>query len=708
MSGRGIGTFVIAALVSLCIAAPASAGSYAVGACGATSQSASWVPQSGSVNVYKQCPFSTFGGGEGMVTRLAGTQNNGAYSRLHFFAPPGTTIGGLTITFSYIRNACYVSNQIRAFGPGLDRIVLGDGANQNCGSTELELNNFNAAIPPGTTQLLQNTQCGRQPCSVGAAFRTRSATVVVNDPTPPDVGITGGGLASGRWVSGRQTATFAHSDGTGIRSADIALGGDTASAGFPCDYTQSAPCTAGNGGSSLAVSTSAVPDGEHTYFVRAFDAASNPTTRSGVVKVDNHAPGRVDVGLDGGEGWRRANAFRTVWSNGDETRFAPVVAAWYRLCKDGRCQPAERVASQSELDSVKVPSPGDWTLSVWREDAAGNQDANAGSLPLHLRHDPDPPSVDIVPQDSADPLLIAVRARDEVSGLAGGTVEVRRQGTSTWNELRTEVRGEGLAAYLDDDRFRRGTYAVRARVFDVAGNEASTAPIAARRTLPVRVVTRFTAGFVKRTIKRVKGKRRRVVRFTSARKVRFGRRFVIRGRLRTQDGQPLENSLVTVTARASRLGARPVAVGLVRTDKGGRFRYRARARFSRILRFSYRGSRLIRPAARKFKLLVPARARLRISPRFVLNGEPIRLSGRVLGRVPADGKLIELQARYRRKWRTFQLLRTGPRGKWHFTYRFGGTTGRVVYPLRVRVPEETTFPFAAGGSRTVKVTVRGL
>lgn len=386
-----------------------------------------------------------------------------------------------------------------------------------------------------------------------------------------------------------------------------------------------------------------------------------------------------------------------------------MVAARYRLCQEGGgCRPPERVATPSELESVEVPSPGDWALSVWREDAAGNQDPNTGSLPVHLRHDPDPPSVDIAPQDPADPLLISVRARDEVSGLAGGSVEVRRKGTSTWNELRTEVRGEGLAAYLDDERFRRGTYAVRARVFDVAGNEASTAPIAARRTLPVRVVTRLRAGVVRRVTRRVRGKRRRVTRLASSRRVRYGRRFVVRGRLVTRDGQPLENTPVTVSAKATRLGARRKTIGIVRTDRRGRFRYRARARLSRTLRFTYRGSSVIRPSARRFKLMVPARARLRISPRFVLNGEPIRLSGRVLGPVSADGKLIELQARYRRKWRTFQLLRTGPKGRWRFVYRFGGTSGRVVYPLRVRVPVEPTFPFAVGSSRTIRVTVRGL
>lgn len=225
-----------AALMTAVLPGPAGAGTYSVANCGSTNQTAAWVVLQGSLNSFKQCPYTTFGGGEGMVTRLAGAHNVGQYSRLGFFAPSGTSIAGLTISFLYTRNDCRVASQIRAIGPGVDRIVAGEGANQRCQSTSFEINNFAPAIPAGTTYLLQNTQCGAQRCEQGAAFRTRAATVTVNDPTPPDVAITGGGLASGRWVAGRQVATFAHSDSAGIRSADIALGGDTASTGFPCDY----------------------------------------------------------------------------------------------------------------------------------------------------------------------------------------------------------------------------------------------------------------------------------------------------------------------------------------------------------------------------------------------------------------------------------------------------------------------------------------
>jgi hypothetical protein len=86
----------------------------------------------------------------------------------------------------------------------------------------------------------------------------------------------------------------------------------------------------------------------------------------------------------------------------------------------------------------------------------------------------------------------------------------------------------------------------------------------------------------------------------------------------------------------------------------------------------------------------------------------VTLSGQVLTLpLPLSGKLIEVQAFFRNRWRTFSTTRAHPMGGWTFDYQFGGTRGRVPYRLRVRLPAEGGYPFDTGSSRTARVVVTG-
>jgi hypothetical protein len=75
--------------------------------------------------------------------------------------------------------------------------------------------------------------------------------------------------------------------------------------------------------------------------------------------------------------------------------------------------------------------------------------------------------------------------------------------------------------------------------------------------------------------------------------------------------------------------------------------------------------------------------------------------------VPGGGKLIDLQAHYRGRWRTFATPRTGAGGRWSFRYRFEATRGVVTYRFRAVVPREAAYPYELGRSRVVAVKVRG-
>jgi hypothetical protein len=75
--------------------------------------------------------------------------------------------------------------------------------------------------------------------------------------------------------------------------------------------------------------------------------------------------------------------------------------------------------------------------------------------------------------------------------------------------------------------------------------------------------------------------------------------------------------------------------------------------------------------------------------------------------VPAQGKLIEMQAIVRHRWRTFDSTRADARGRWTYTYQFGNTHKTTNYYFRVRIPRESGYPYAPGRSRRVRVHVKG-
>jgi hypothetical protein len=111
--------------------------------------------------------------------------------------------------------------------------------------------------------------------------------------------------------------------------------------------------------------------------------------------------------------------------------------------------------------------------------------------------------------------------------------------------------------------------------------------------------------------------------------------------------------------------------------------------------------------SRGLNLRVPARATLHASPRSLAPGGRVRLSGRLEGgRIPSRGKLIDLQAREQGNWHTFASVRTKRSGRFSTHYRFHRSAPHKTYPMRVRVRPESSYPYALGYSRAVRVRVR--
>jgi len=105
-------------------------------------------------------------------------------------------------------------------------------------------------------------------------------------------------------------------------------------------------------------------------------------------------------------------------------------------------------------------------------------------------------------------------------------------------------------------------------------------------------------------------------------------------------------------------------------------------------------ARVRRPRVRDVRRLVTA------------GGRPVQFRGRIGRPVPRGGKLLEVQAHFRGRWRTISTTRARRNGRWRFRYTFRTSRWPAVYRLRARVPVEAGYPFSAGASRPVRVTVQ--
>jgi hypothetical protein len=682
---------------------------------------AAWAPFGNAGWAYASCPS---GGGDtaGISNRLIdGTYSGFAHSGHALRAPPGATITAVRWAGRLARNNCEWGTFLRALPSGASIMGLPNGQYCTSGAFDNRGWPMTFGTPAGTTRVDQLVICGAYQCLPGATIHSQVVEVTIDDPVPPSISLDGP-LVSGRWVSGRAGkphVSVASTDNAGVQSVAATLGGWSRAETFPCTWSMPQPCGT-DARTDLFPSLAELPDGARTLQVSALDAAGNTSVVSRAVYIDNTPPDAIVPQVGGGDAWRRTNSFVVTWPVPPQTA-APIGRAHWKLCMSETNCVARGHADGQDIDrlpALAMPAPGEYRLYVWLEDTAGNQREASAVVPASLRFDPEPPQLAFEPTDPADPLRVAANAVDRHSGIAQGEIEMRGAGASTWHGLATHKEGSLLIAYVDDERFRDGAYEFRAHAVDHAGNEASTGRradgSAATLRLPARIDTRLAVGvpriIVRRRIVRRHGRRmvvrRRIRRLDSHVVARHGRRVRLGGFLANSDGQPIEGA--TIVALEKQPDGAIAAVGLATTDGDGKFKYLVKATRNRELVFRYGGSRRIGSATSDFVLLVPASTSIRPDRKRLRNGQQVLFTGRVRTRpLPSVGKLVEMQAYFRGRWRTFSTVRAGNGGGWRFQYRFGGTVGSVTYSFRARLPSEGGYPFISGNSRVVSVVVVG-
>ena len=372
----------------------------------------------------------------------------------------------------------------------------------------------------------------------------------------------------------------------------------------------------------------------------------------------------LDVAADDNTGIRRVR----VLVDGAE---AAVVAP---TCDLRLMVPCAHLPNRSLRLGAKLPD-GRRTVSVEATDAANNVTRSDRAVAV----DRNGPALAFVP--SSGGRRIAIEAIDAASGVTGGSIEVRRGRRARFRALRTRVRGGRLVARLA--RGSRAGLTIRAGATDAVGHRSSItgAPV------------RLRAGF---------GKRLRA----SARSG-LSKRLRVHGRLRAYRGKGLAGRRIVAFQRVRVDGARTTQVATATTGPRGRFSLRLPAGASRSVRIVAPGDSGLQAGLRRLHVRVPWASSLTVAPRAVAPGGTVRLSGRLrLGgrRLPESGKLVELQAFDRGRWRVFATTRArGTRARWSSTYRFGSRAG--AYRIRARIRREGTLPFELGYSKPVLVRV---
>jgi hypothetical protein len=451
---------------------------------------------------------------------------------------------------------------------------------------------------------------------------------------------------------------------------------------------------------------------------------------SGFIKVDRSPPAVRVEGVPGSDTWHRQGVIGQIVSSDQLTLSGVDSAPPHRPLTDGAYLIVVLDGIVREIRgnvaAAPVTADGHHTLAFRAFDVAGN-----GSVQKEVtfKIDGTAPVGSFRALDRADPRQLRVDVADVTSGVADGRIEYRREGGGDFQPLATARQDGVLSARLDDERLPAGRYELRAVVTDLAGNEtvvddwadgtAATLGMPLRSEAKVSVV-RDTA-VVKRCAATSKKRRRKSKARRPLARPKCGRKALPKaslelgngkvarttGNLMTSDGAPIIDAPVIVEGQA-RSGGAFVLLGVARTDWRGTFRFEIPAGPSRTVRYRYDGTNTVKPATAQLITKVRAAARLKASRGRLRNGQAVRFTGRLLGRpVPSAGKLVALQAKVGRRWRTFATPRANAKGVFRHRYRFTATTGLRRYAFRAVVAREAAYPYERGVSGTVTVTVKG-
>jgi hypothetical protein len=358
--------------------------------------------------------------------------------------------------------------------------------------------------------------------------------------------------------------------------------------------------------------------------------------------------------------------------------------------------------------ATTVIASGVHTIAYYARDAAGNvaDGATAGGRTNRspaktvVRVDREPPRLAFTAaQNPRDPELIEARAEDRYSGIdpSRGSIAVRRVGVGErFAPLPTQISAGTLRARWNSSAYPAGEYEFRATGYDMAGNVVSTLErsdgtpmhLSGPLKVPVRLFVHGDGG----------------------RSVRYGRGTWFDGRALAGRRTPLADVQIKIVERFAAGGVPGERVSTVRTEENGRFGIRLAPGPSREVLATVAPTATTRGAnSNPLTLTVRSHVVLRVSASVAkIGGSPLVFRGKVASEgaaMPADGKVVQLQFRLPGlPWSEFRSVRTGPSGRFRYSYRFSDDDSRGVrFQFRAYAPAQAGWPFEPAGSLPVSV-----
>lgn len=506
--------------------------------------------------------------------------------------------------------------------------------------------------------------------NVNASNASDPVTLRFDDTVPPVAKLT----APDGWIGDEQARDLS----VGVALADGTSAPPSGIAGYSVTSDGSDPDTTIDTDGSWALTD--LREGDVVLKARAISGAGKAgPAGSRTLRIDRTPPTADASGLPDPGTWQEQPA--TVQLTGADQRSGIAAVRW-QLDSSGQQEQA------GDRASVQVSEDGRHTLTWETVDKAGNR-SRARQAVIRIDRTA-PETVEIQPLNPNRPRQITATVSDQGSGIASGVIQLRPAGGS-WRDLDTQLDPDAtrLTATLDDLQLPDGSYELRAAATDKVSNIRTGQPTAI--TLPLRIASRVAVALPR-----------------TSRRARVAAVRTLTGRVTSADGQPISGAVVTVltmprTERDWRT-ERTITAGA-----DGSFGYRIPAGPTRTIRFAYAGTDTIRPAAAEHKVTTKAGSTIRASRRTARLGQTIRFTGRLAGGpIPADGKVLELQAFDGGRWRSFpQVVRTTRTGTWATSLKFERTRGTYTYRIRARVFRDSSYPYETGVSRTVRLTIRG-
>ncbi len=385
----------------LAFAATARAGTYSVLHCnaawGANSHGADWYATSGAFSPRDRCAAGDYVGLD--VVGHSGAYDQGAWiwtapygaqiTYAAFDASMGAQTGG---NFSQL----YLENI-----DGSGQHMIHNGATPGAGFRTVQ---GGAPRDRVVARIVNTSPVGG--FSYTASYFKNLRFEITDYAAPSVFDLEGSTFQSG-WISSGVYGVGANAFDYGSGVSDTYLYGNGVLVNhknFPCNYLDGAyfgdfrPCGGGveTRSSHWALDLGGAPfsEGTNTVSVCAVDLAStrgtpNQGCASQTVRIDRTSPTSPGpLQLQGGEDWRATNGFNVAWVNPAQAGdVAPLATTHFRLTgPDGYNSGDQEISLTNALNGLSVPKDGEYTLSVWAEDAAGNANA-ASARSVQLRFD---------------------------------------------------------------------------------------------------------------------------------------------------------------------------------------------------------------------------------------------------------------------------------------------------------------------------------